>query len=74
MSRKRKTAERADGIIATLPPVVVPTLEPPTAEEIARRTALAEEARKLREEIGPLGFSAVDLIREGRDETDELRS
>ena len=39
----------------------------PSPEEIARRKALGEEARKLREEIGPIGISVTDLIRELRE-------
>lgn len=41
-----------------------------TRDEHERRKALAEEADRMRAAFGPLGFSAVDLIREARDGSD----
>ena len=45
----------------------LPAYVPPTDEELRRRRAVAERLRLLREEMEPLGLSAVDLIREDRD-------
>lgn len=52
-----------------LPPINIPPYVPASPEEIARRQALAERADRIRKQLGPLGYSVVDLIREMRDES-----
>jgi hypothetical protein len=42
--------------------------EPVTTEEIERRRALFARTIALREEIGPIGLSADELVRRARDE------
>lgn len=39
---------------------------PPTPEEIARRNEVAERILAIRDQIGPIGVSTSDLIREIR--------
>ncbi len=51
---------------ATLPKIVLPPDEPITPEEIERRRALVARIRALRDEVGPIGISADDLIHELR--------
>lgn len=57
-----------DANVDDFPPIEIPPDVRATPEEIARRQAPAKEARRIRKQLGPLGFSAVDLIREARDE------
>ena len=38
-----------------------------TIEEIERRRLLFEEAMRLRDQLGPIGVSTAELIREDRD-------
>lgn len=40
----------------------------PTVEELERRNHVFAQILSLRDSMEPLGFSAVDLIREGREE------
>ncbi|MSQ14497.1 MAG: hypothetical protein EXR50_01350 [Dehalococcoidia bacterium] len=54
--------------VTTLPPITRHSYVPATSEEITRRRALFKEAMHLREEIGPIGVSTAELIREDRDE------
>ncbi len=54
--------------VKTLPPITRHSLVPGTSEEITRRRALFEEAMHLRDEIGLIGVSTTELIREDRDE------
>jgi hypothetical protein len=59
------------GAPATLPPIEIPPFEPPTEEELARRTVLFEQARRLREEIGPIDIAADELLYLARSEAEE---
>ena len=43
------------------PQRLVPTLKPPTLEEIERRTVLIERGRAIREAIGPVDIRADEL-------------
>jgi hypothetical protein len=61
------TNEHEDAL-EEFPPLTIPPYVPASAEEIARRQALAEQADRIREQLGPLGYSVVDIIREFRDE------
>ena len=55
---------------AESPPIrLIPTLAPPTPEELARRRRLFERAREIREAIGPIGIRTDDLIHEARRES-----
>ena len=44
----------------------VPTVLPPSAAEIARRRSLFDQTIRLREQIGPIGVTADELIHQGR--------
>jgi len=55
-----------------LPRLVLPLLEPPSPEEIARRRALFDRVMALREEIGPIGVRTDELVRQARDEDDTI--
>ncbi len=66
MERKREV-EPSGRPPKRLPRIVLPPYRPPTPEQLERRRVLGEESRKLRKEIGPLGFSLTDLIREDRE-------
>lgn len=48
-------------------PIKIPPYIPASSEEIARRQALAERADRIREQLGPLGYSVTDVIRAARD-------
>ena len=52
----------------TLPNVELPPYVQPTTEELARRKRLIEEAKRLRDEAGPMGISTDDLIHLARAE------
>jgi hypothetical protein len=56
--------------LATAPRIKLPELPRATTEEIERRRRLFAEAMALREEIGPIGISAAELVRQSRDEDD----
>jgi hypothetical protein len=45
-------------------------IEPPTPEEIERRRVLFARVMALRDEIGPIGISTSELIRQVREEAD----
>lgn len=49
--------------------IKLPPYKPPTPEELIRRQKLGEEILRLREEMGPIGRSVTELIREGREDT-----
>ena len=55
---RRQQSENA----ITVPRITIPEYVPPTTEELARRQELFAEIDRLREAIGPIGMSAVDLI------------
>jgi hypothetical protein len=55
---------------ATLPRITIPPSTPPTPEEIERRRALVAKVWALREEIGPIGISTAELVRQAREEED----
>ena len=59
-----------DSTSATLPRITIPPIIPPTPEEIERRRALVAKVLALREEIGPIGISTAELIRQVREEDD----
>ena len=48
------------------PRLILPAYEPPTEEELERRQNAAREILRIRDEIGPIGRSVTDLIREDR--------
>ena len=52
---------------ARLPRIILPPYNPPTPENLERRQNAAKEILRMRSEIGPLGRSVTDLIREDRD-------
>ncbi|HEY7030312.1 MAG TPA: hypothetical protein VH482_03245 [Thermomicrobiales bacterium] len=56
--------------VATLTRIELPTIPRASAEEIERRRTLFAQAMALRDEIGPIGLSAADLVRQSRDESD----
>jgi hypothetical protein len=64
--------EPNDVMSSTLPRITVPPIIPPTPEEIERRRALVAKVLALREEIGPIGISTADLIRQVREEEDRV--
>lgn len=54
--------------ITTVSKIKLPPIKPVTAEEIRRRRRLFDEAMRLREEIGPIGATTDELVREVREE------
>lgn len=66
MERKRDI-EPSRHVRAKLPRIIVSPYIPPTPEELERRKKAAEEILRVRAEIGPIGRSVTDLIREDRD-------
>jgi hypothetical protein len=48
--------------------IELPPYKPLTPQELLRRQKLGEEIRRLREEMGPIGRSMTELIREGRED------
>lgn len=56
--------------ITELPRIPIPPDDPVTSEDIEQRRRLVEEAFSIRDALGPLGFSVVDLIRQARDDDD----
>ena len=54
----------------TIPRIELPTVPRASDEELARRRALIERARRLREEVGPIGIRTDELIRQVREEAD----
>lgn len=71
LSRQAKTS-MAHLIRESLSAVVIPDYLPPTPEELARREALFAETTRIRDAIGPLDVSVTDLIREERDDLEEI--
>lgn len=55
---------------ATLARIVLPPDEPITQEEIERRRALFAKVMALRDEIGPIGLRADDLVHLARGDAD----
>jgi len=53
-----------------LPRIAIPEEPAITPEELERRRRLYERARALREEIGSIGISTDELIRQVREEVD----
>ncbi|MBI4494962.1 MAG: hypothetical protein HY690_19485 [Chloroflexi bacterium] len=49
------------------PQILLPPYKPPTPEELERRQRAAEEILRLRSEIGPVGRSVTELVRQDRD-------
>ena len=64
------TRDLGSATSATLLRITVPPNVPPTPEEIERRRELFKRVMALREEIGPIGISTAELIREVRNEAD----
>lgn len=60
----------ASDIAATMPRLVLPEEPAITPDELARRRQLYAEAQALREEIGPIGIPADELIHQVREEAD----
>ena len=50
--------------------IIIPEIEDPNPAELKRRREIIERTLKLREEIGPLGFSLTDILRELREGTE----
>lgn len=48
-----------------------PSTEPPSLEEIQRRRVVFDQILRVREQIGPVGVSADELIRQVRSEAEE---
>ena len=57
--------------VATLPRLTLPEIPRATPEEIERRRQLFAETMALRDEIGSIGISTEDLIRELRADPDD---
>jgi hypothetical protein len=53
---------RPDSQSATIPRIIIPEYVERTPEEQARLEELIAEMDRIREKIGPIGMSAVDLI------------
>lgn len=51
--------------------VKLPAVEEVTTEEVLRRRTLFSKVMRLREEIGPIGVPADELIHQVRDEENE---
>lgn len=54
------------GHTPTLPRVEIPPVERATPQELERRRHIIEEIRRLRQEIGPIGIAADELIQQAR--------
>lgn len=59
---KHHNPEEHDAAPITYPAIGFPSIVPPTPEELARRRGLFDEIARIREHIGPIGTSAVELI------------
>ncbi len=67
-------ADPPDATSTTLPKIKLPDFPPVTPEEIERRRAAFARVMALREQLGPIGVDADDLIHElrgGDDRFDE---
>lgn len=62
--------ERETRSAAVLSRIQLPPIPRASAEEIERRRSLFAQAMALRDEIGPVGVSAAELVRQSRDEAD----
>jgi hypothetical protein len=58
--------------LTAIPKIKLPAISPPTSEELERRREVVDRILALRDQIGPIGISTSDLIREVRDEADGL--
>lgn len=58
----------SDSSMTTRERVVLPDVPPVSEDEKARQRKLIEEARRIREQIGPISVPTYVLVREGRDE------
>ncbi len=65
--RKAKRTDSDDTAPPRLPRIVLPPYKPLTKARAERRRRVIQETLRLREELGPLSFSAVDLVRAERD-------
>lgn len=54
------------------PTIAIPSHVPASEEEKARRRVLGKEVERLRELAGSIGISSSDLIRQVRDEAEDL--
>jgi hypothetical protein len=52
--------------------IKLPPIPDPTPEELRRRAEAIDRMIAVREQIGPIGISTSDLIREVRDELDGI--
>jgi hypothetical protein len=59
-------------MIAALPKIELPPLEPPSPEEIARRQAHFKTTLALRERIGPIGIESDQLLHLAEAEDDAV--
>ena len=59
---KHDAVDNNDVRVATQRAINVSSRVRATSDEVARRRALRDEARRIRERIGPVGVIAVDLI------------
>ena len=59
---KHDAVDNNDVRVATQRAINVSSRVRATSDEVARRRALRDEARRIRERIGPVGVNAVDLI------------
>lgn len=66
MERKRDIGPDSNAG-AKLPRIILSPYNPPSQEELDRRRGAAEEILRMRAEIGPIGKSVTDLIREDRE-------
>ena len=52
--------------LTTTPKIKIPPYVPPTPEQVEKRRRAIDEILRLRHEIGPIGISVTEWIREDR--------
>jgi hypothetical protein len=62
--------ESDDDSILTIPRIPIPEYVPPTEEDLKRRQELATKIAQLRDEIGPIGIRADELLHQARAEAE----
>ena len=65
---KREDLDQFMQSVAAPAKIPLPPFKRASPEEIARRRKIFAEVMRLREEIGPIGIPADELVREGREE------
>ena len=62
--------DRDEDFTMTLPRIPIPEYVPPTDEDLKRRQELATKIAQLRDEIGPIGIRADELLHQARAEAE----